>query len=336
MANVTLNTGIEKMVNVNQAYDGYFGETIKDAHITNGIVPFTGNYLVTYYKAPSLEEGASLFKPFSVWTHDGVFHPDEVFALALLNAFELRTKTTRTRDPKKVTSCDFTIDVGGEYKPSERKFDHHQWREGDALYGKSSFGLIATMVEGASEKFWYLVAAIDARDTRVGYEAYEGGWADKIAENISGLNALDIQSKGQEIQFFRAVGYARNILEVIFEESDGDFQKAVEELENAATRNREEKGKVMATRIKSATPTYQLGLGIFLETNEYIGLQDLPEEVNGVIFYDSQTGETKLSVKTDRVKIVQAPKSKFVHPNGFFAVWDGEIFLNLPQILRKV
>jgi uncharacterized UPF0160 family protein len=62
-----------------------------------------------------------------VVTHPGPFHADEVFAFALLRAFlgpEL--ELTRTRDPALIAQADLAIDVGGEYDPERRRFDHHQ------------------------------------------------------------------------------------------------------------------------------------------------------------------------------------------------------------------
>lgn len=64
----------------------------------------------------------------SVGTHDGSFHADEVTACALLLLFDLidKNKIIRTRDPQKLEQCEFVCDVGGEYDPGFKRFDHHQ------------------------------------------------------------------------------------------------------------------------------------------------------------------------------------------------------------------
>lgn len=64
----------------------------------------------------------------SLGTHDGSFHADEVTACALLIIFELvdREKIHRTRDPDLLAKCEFVCDVGGEYDPAKKRFDHHQ------------------------------------------------------------------------------------------------------------------------------------------------------------------------------------------------------------------
>lgn len=60
----------------------------------------------------------------TIGTHNGVFHSDEVAAIALLNvvrqALDLsRVSVIRTRDTELLSKCDITVDVGGG------QFDHH-------------------------------------------------------------------------------------------------------------------------------------------------------------------------------------------------------------------
>ncbi|WP_213318625.1 MYG1 family protein [Chlamydiifrater volucris] len=64
----------------------------------------------------------------SVGVHDGSFHADEVAACALLIIFGLvdEDKIVRTRDPEKLSSCEYVCDVGGVYSPEQKRFDHHQ------------------------------------------------------------------------------------------------------------------------------------------------------------------------------------------------------------------
>tara|TARA_B100000700_G_scaffold267699_1_gene307805 strand:- start:72918 stop:73826 length:909 start_codon:yes stop_codon:yes gene_type:complete len=91
-------------------------------------------------------------------THDGTFHSDEVFAIALLKKFTnlSNTEIIRTRDrkvleeAKKDKDC-YVIDVGEEYNEKYKNFDHHQksfsvtWEEPDEennMILLSSCGLI--------------------------------------------------------------------------------------------------------------------------------------------------------------------------------------------------
>ncbi len=66
--------------------------------------------------------------PRSFGTHDGTFHADEVTACALLLLFKLidEDKIHRTRVKRILDTCEYVCDVGGEYAPEKKHFDHHQ------------------------------------------------------------------------------------------------------------------------------------------------------------------------------------------------------------------
>jgi len=68
-------------------------------------------------------------------THPGVFHADEVYAVAWLSRYILsevdEVVIVRTRDEKFLAAAKshpevFVVDVGGAYNPEKRLFDHHQ------------------------------------------------------------------------------------------------------------------------------------------------------------------------------------------------------------------
>jgi uncharacterized UPF0160 family protein len=81
-----------------------------------------------------------------VLTHDGNFHPDDVFSVALLSLlFKGKIKVIRSRDPKFIPPADFVLDTGDTYEPDKNRFDHHQ--EGNAGFRDnrisfSTFGLL--------------------------------------------------------------------------------------------------------------------------------------------------------------------------------------------------
>lgn len=58
-------------------------------------------------------------------THSGRFHADEVFATAMVLMLE-QHEIVRTRDEDIITKADIVLDVGAEYNPERRRFDHHQ------------------------------------------------------------------------------------------------------------------------------------------------------------------------------------------------------------------
>jgi uncharacterized UPF0160 family protein len=79
-------------------------------------------------------------------THSGPFHPDDVFAVAviqLLYGVE-GVEIVRTRDTEIITEADIVVDVGMEYDPKQGRFDHHQddgpVRDNQVPY--AAFGLV--------------------------------------------------------------------------------------------------------------------------------------------------------------------------------------------------
>ena len=82
-------------------------------------------------------------------THNGNFHPDDLFAVAtLLLVLDLNNdkyEIIRTRDPQKIAEGDYVLDVGGVHDPEKNHFDHHQiGGSGKRLNGipYATFGLV--------------------------------------------------------------------------------------------------------------------------------------------------------------------------------------------------
>jgi uncharacterized UPF0160 family protein len=78
-----------------------------------------------------------------IGTHNGLFHSDEVFAVAMMSITAelqgLTVQVTRTRDLNILNTQHYIIDVGGQYD-GVKCFDHHQSEyKGDL----SSAGMIA-------------------------------------------------------------------------------------------------------------------------------------------------------------------------------------------------
>jgi len=80
-----------------------------------------------------------------VATHSGPFHCDDVFAGALLRTFvDPDLDFVRTRDLTRIATADIAIDVGGEYDPERKRFDHHQRAYQGTL---SSAGMVLAWLE---------------------------------------------------------------------------------------------------------------------------------------------------------------------------------------------
>jgi len=58
----------------------------------------------------------------------GHFHADEALAVHMLRQLPSYNPSSlvRTRDPATLSSCHTVVDVGGEYEPTQNRYDHHQ------------------------------------------------------------------------------------------------------------------------------------------------------------------------------------------------------------------
>jgi uncharacterized UPF0160 family protein len=115
-------------------------------------------------------------------THDGRFHADEIFALAVLNLVYPDLEIVRSRDENVYKNADIIVDVGHVYDPDNLIFDHHQrsftLKRGSGI-PYASFGLVwkqyGELLCGSSKTSEYIdsviVQAIDADDN--GIDIYE-------------------------------------------------------------------------------------------------------------------------------------------------------------------
>ncbi len=182
-------------------------------------------------------------KTVQIVTHDGIFHADELFALAVLKIFfegkgDL-LQITRTRDEEKVSVSDIAVDIGGEYDKAKNRFDHHQKgragiRENEIPY--ASFGLIWKHfgksitpnldVWKAIER--KLVTPIDALDNGISLSTpiYEGISEYTNAHIISAINNA-YPSDQTDLAFAKALEFTHLVLV-------GEIKKAQAKIEGEA------------------------------------------------------------------------------------------------------
>lgn len=180
-----------------------------------------------------------------VGTHDGIFHADEVFAIAAISLASYGTLVVhRSRDSKVWNEMDCLVDVGGVYDEHTNRFDHHQRdfkevRENGVPY--ASFGLVWRSIKKdlpISDFVWKsidetIVQPIDGADC--GHPTYQGNaytvsaiisemnptWTDDfdavIADNFKEAVDLAVDILGRAINRFasseQAVEYVTNALE---------------------------------------------------------------------------------------------------------------------------
>ena len=163
----------------------------------------------------------------SFGTHDGTFHADEVTACALLLLFNLidRDKIFRTRDEEVLSKCEYVCDVGGQYTPDKKRFDHHQIEYQGEL---SSAGMVWLdfLRKGLIDEQIYdffnrsLILGIDAHDIgRAIFQEGVGTFSHIIANFVPPTHDADpelIQKAFNEALDF-ALGHLRRLLEGVLE-----------------------------------------------------------------------------------------------------------------------
>jgi uncharacterized UPF0160 family protein len=162
----------------------------------------------------------------TVVVHDGNFHADDVFAVAILAIYlDYIPKVIRTRNPYNFKKADYIFDVGLEYNPQENKFDHHQegWslkRDNGILY--ASCGLVwrelgekiclsKEIVNLIDKK---IIQTIDAEDN--GIEIYKNIIADvkvySVFDFIYSFNPTWQEKRTRNKAFLEAVKITLNLL----------------------------------------------------------------------------------------------------------------------------
>jgi uncharacterized UPF0160 family protein len=86
-------------------------------------------------------------KKIRIITHNGTFHVDDLFAVAVLQLIhgEENTEVIRSRDEAVWATGDYVVDVGNFYDPETKRYDHHQHGGAGARANGvpySAFGLV--------------------------------------------------------------------------------------------------------------------------------------------------------------------------------------------------
>lgn len=149
----------------------------------------------------------------SFGTHDGSFHADEVTACSLLLLFDRidRDMIHRTRDPSVLKGCDYVCDVGGEYSPDARRFDHHQI---DYQGHLSSAGMVLLYLKERNVIDSHLYDFLN-RSLIIGVDAHDNGMAKleygmtSFSQVVSNFLPIEYSATDEEMNhaFFKAVDF---------------------------------------------------------------------------------------------------------------------------------
>jgi len=162
-----------------------------------------------------------------ILTHNGRFHADEVFAIAMLKIlFNSEIEVIRTRDLSKINDVDFVLDIGREYNPSLNKFDHHQEtfvekRKNNVPYATAGliwkhFGeKITNSKEIVNRLDLLLIQAIDAIDNGVESIATNCLYKPYMLSDViqSFRSAYNVRNANTDLQdFLEAVDFSQKLL----------------------------------------------------------------------------------------------------------------------------
>lgn len=179
-----------------------------------------------------------LNKKIKVAVHDGTFHPDDVFSVAILSLYLVKPlKIYRTRDLKILEKMDYVLDVGREYSPENKKFDHHQegWsikRQNGILYATAGllwkeYGEKITGSKEIADKIdKKIIQTIDAEDNGIEIfkNIFDGVSPYCLNDFISVFNPIwSDKNKNSLDNFKKAVNEAKIILEREIEKNKADI-----------------------------------------------------------------------------------------------------------------
>lgn len=238
-------------------------------------------------------------------THNGVFHADEVFALAILKVFlGINPEVIRTRDNNIISeakaSGDLVVDVGGEFN-GVNLFDHHQ---DSAL--KSSAGLIWELVENSANypDISELISIIDDNDRGVAKAAKFS-----ISWSISRFNR---GPETADADFGEAVEFAVKMLSSmkIEEEKKAEAAKIVEEAEIVSPDViiLKKYNNQWRTVVNGENPKYS-------HIKRVVWFNEINNQWNVQV-----PGVSVDSFELNGDKLLPCESMVFVHANGFFAV----------------
>ena len=252
-------------------------------------------------------------------THKGIFHADEVTAIALLKVFtdEDIAVSRVDHDSTDFGSFDMVIDIGKKFD-GVKLFDHHQYKG-----GKSSAGLIWDYI-GLQEdypKISKLIKIVDDNDTGVAKaEPFE------YSSLLKCYNHRDIHSQAQEKQFEKAVKFAQTML-ISMAEAQEDLEEAKEIVANSFLFD----SNPAILELERFTPHW---------TSYINGV--LTPHIKAVVWEDEEEGNYKVKVPSKKLgsfelngkALPQDDSMEFVHSAGFFAIAKDED--TMKSYLKKV
>ncbi|KAK0614982.1 metal-dependent protein hydrolase [Bombardia bombarda] len=134
----------------------------------------------------------------TIGTHNGHFHADEALAVYILRkhvAAYKDAKLVRTRDPALLKPCSIVVDVGGEFKPKELRFDHHQsdFEETFSKHHKTKLSSAGLVYKEFGREILAATLHTNKEDELVGlvYNKFYEGFIEALDAHDNGIAAYD-------------------------------------------------------------------------------------------------------------------------------------------------
>ncbi len=230
-----------------------------------------------------------------VFTHAGLFHADEVLAIALIHEVVWEYEVVRTFKPEP-EDRDWVLDIGGIYDPAARLFDHHQ----DAASPATNVLVLKRLVQEGH------------LDPEVG-QILSARLFDRVSDIDRGLarpepwefNSIITAYNGAEDGFEQALAFAR---------------QTVRNLIRNAKQAIEDRDRYLACPIVGPARVCE-------DTRPILGWKEIALELleeERVVFLvtpNARGGWQAISADSERWNIPPDPRQTFRHTSGFMAVY---------------
>jgi len=274
-------------------------------------------------------------------THNGIFHADEVTAVALLKLDERfeNISIVRTRDADVIASADIAVDVGGVYDVNKGRFDHHQHSytgpmssAGMVYEALHQYGGYCDYMSSPCSELWCtcdtgmttirpdiswerdLIKEIDEQDTGA-----KRNPDNHYCQVISSFNTIDIYSKAQDEAFDEAVEFAMGYWS----------RKRAKALHEAKIAYRASNIKVMEIG--------EVTVGVVPKGEEFIPNQLIKAEI--VVQWDDNQSNWMVNSKSNLLAPTGYATEEFCHKAGFAGRYldkEGEIDLKVNKVNTKI
>ena len=120
----------------------------------------------------------------TVATHNGKFHTDDVFAIAILKLIYPKIRVIRTRDEKIYSKADARVDVGLKHDHKTKDYDHHQ---------KGGAGESANGIPYASAGLIWKYYGMELAKSKSIFEYVDGKLMQHIDANDIGIRTFEAE-----------------------------------------------------------------------------------------------------------------------------------------------